>query len=73
MLSRILLDSNTDLDMPPEMTATSKYCATLGHKVILNLLTTAMVLMLTINVECDWGVDSVVGGQEYLIFENLIN
>jgi len=30
---RILLDSTTDLDMPPEMTDISNYCATLGHKV----------------------------------------
>lgn len=30
---RILLDSTTDLDLPPEMADTSNYCATLGHKV----------------------------------------
>ena len=33
---RILLDSTTDLDLPPEMTITSNYCATLGHKVMLD-------------------------------------
>ena len=33
---RILLDSTTDLDMPPEMAITSNYCATLGHKVMLD-------------------------------------
>ena len=35
ILLRILLDSTTDLDMPPEVTDISNYCATLGHKVIL--------------------------------------
>ena len=39
---RILLDSTTDLDMPPEMTDISNYCATLGHKVILAVLILAM-------------------------------
>ena len=41
-LLRILLDSTTDLDMPPEMTDISNYCATLGHKVILAVLILAM-------------------------------
>ena len=42
VLLRILLDSTTDLDMPPEMTDISNYCATLGHKVILAVMILAM-------------------------------
>ena len=35
---RILLDSTTDLDLSPDMADTSNYCATLGHKVILDMM-----------------------------------
>ena len=46
---RILLDSTTDLDLPPEMTDISNYCATLGHKVILVVM---MEVVLVESVLC---------------------
>ena len=45
ILLRILLDSTTDLDLPPEMTDISNYCATLGHKVILAVLILAVLIL----------------------------
>ena len=47
---RILLDSTTDLDLPPEMAATSNYCATLGHKVILDMMVMHMMVMVMLDV-----------------------
>ena len=51
---RILLDSTTDLDLPPEMAATSNYCATLGHKVILDMMVihimVTLILMAAVKV-----------------------
>ena len=45
MTFRILLDSTTDLDMPPEMTTTSNYCASLGHKVVLDVMVIVMSMV----------------------------
>ena len=49
---RILLDSTTDLDLPPEMAATSNYCATLGHKVILDMMVMHMMVMVNHHWSC---------------------
>ena len=47
---RILLDSTTDLDLPLEMAATSNYCATLGHKVILDMMVMHIMVLVMLDV-----------------------
>ena len=47
---RILLDSTTDLDLPPEMADTSNYCATLGHKVILDMMVMHIMVLVMLDV-----------------------
>ena len=50
MTFRILLDSTTDLDMPPEMTNTSNYCATLGHKVVKDTMVMQIMVMVIVDM-----------------------
>ena len=48
---RIVLDSTTDLDLPPEMADTSNYCATLGHKVVKDTMVMVMQIMVMVIVD----------------------